>query len=81
LVRLREALSGLAQWDAPSIESTLKSVAAEFGVKPGVLVHPTRLACTGKGIGPSLYHLMEVLGKARVLHRFDQALAVVRQGV
>ena len=35
----------------------------------GVLVHPTRLACTGATAGPSLYHLMEVLGKERVLKR------------
>ena len=32
------------------------------------------VACTGKTIGPSLYHLMEVLGKERVLHRLDRAL-------
>jgi glutamyl-tRNA synthetase len=38
------------------------------------LVHPTRLICTGRTVGPSLYHLMEVLGKERVLRRFDAAL-------
>ncbi|MFN3409414.1 MAG: hypothetical protein ACK45B_10500, partial [Limisphaerales bacterium] len=36
---------------------------------------PTRLACTGKPIGPSLYHLMEVLGKDRTLTRLSRALA------
>jgi len=40
-----------------------------------VLVHPTRLACTGNPAGPSLYHLLEVLGKERVLQRLDRALA------
>jgi glutamyl-tRNA synthetase len=44
-------------------------------VKIGVLVHPTRLACTGSTVGPSLYHLLEVLGKERVLKRFEQAMA------
>jgi glutamyl/glutaminyl-tRNA synthetase len=56
-----------------AIESTLKSVASELGIKPGVIIHPTRLACTGSPVGPSLYHLMEVLGKDRVLSRLTQA--------
>ena len=31
------------------------------------LVHPTRLAVTGSNAGPSLYHLLEILGKEKVL--------------
>jgi glutamyl/glutaminyl-tRNA synthetase len=50
-------------------------VAGELGVKVGVLVHPARLACTGRAVGPSLYHLIEVLGRERVLARLDRALA------
>ncbi len=41
--------------------------------KVGVLVHPTRLAVTGKPAGPSLYHLLEVLGREKVLERVDRA--------
>ena len=74
LVKLRDAFSSLNSFDAATLGNTLTSLAAEMGVKAGVLVHPTRLACTGKTIGPSLYHLMEVLGKERVLHRLDRAL-------
>jgi len=77
LLKLREALSKLTAFDAGTLGNTLQSLAAELGVKAGVLVHPTRLACTGKTIGPSLYHLMEVLGKERVLKRLDRALALV----
>jgi glutamyl-tRNA synthetase len=69
LEKLREALSRLDEFNAPAIEQTLKAVAAELAVKAGILVHPTRLACTGSTAGPSLYHLMEVLGKPRVLNR------------
>ena len=42
----------------------------------GVLVHPCRLAVTGKTSGPSLYHLLEVLGKERVMARIEKALNV-----
>jgi len=54
----------------------LKQVASDLGVKSGALVHPVRMACTGKAIGPSLYHLLEVLGKERVLARFDHILSL-----
>jgi glutamyl-tRNA synthetase len=64
-----EALTRLPEFNAAAIEQTLKAVAAELGVKAGILVHPTRLACTGAVAGPSLYHLMEVLGRERVLKR------------
>lgn len=71
--KLKTALARLSSFDPLAIESTLKSVASELGIKPGVIIHPTRLACTGSPVGPSLYHLMEVLGKDRVLSRLTQA--------
>ncbi len=78
LLKLREALARLTSFDADSLGITLQTLAAELGIKPGMLVHPTRLACTGRTIGPSLYHLMEVLGKERVLKRLDQAFGLVQ---
>jgi len=74
LGRLRERLAELEPFDPDPIGNTLKSVAQEAGVKPGVLVHPTRLACCGNSAGPSLYHLLGILGKQRVLARLDRAL-------
>jgi len=48
LQRLRDAFAKLPNFDAASVEAALKSVAAELNVKAGVLVHPLRVACTGK---------------------------------
>ena len=75
LQRLREAFAGVAEFTAIALEPCLKAAAGELGVKAGVLVHPTRLACTGRTSGPSLYHLLEVLGRDEVLARLDAALA------
>jgi glutamyl-tRNA synthetase len=71
LQKLRDRLAPVEDFTAADIEKTLKAVAAELGVKAGPLVHPTRLACTGAPAGPSLYHLMEILGKTTVLQRLD----------
>ncbi len=75
IARLRDALEKVKPFDPDTIGATLKTVAQELGVKPGVLVHPTRLACCGNTAGPSLYHLLAVLGKERSLQRIDRALA------
>jgi glutamyl-tRNA synthetase len=71
---LRSSFAQLEPFNAAGIEQTLKATAKELGVKVGVLVHPTRLACTGSAAGPSLYHLLEILGKKTVLERLDTAL-------
>ncbi len=76
LARLRGAFAQADPFDADALGVTMKSVAAELGVGVGVLVHPTRLVCTGSAVGPSLYHLLAVLGRERVLRRFDRALEI-----
>ena len=75
LKAVREGLSILKKFDVVEIEGTLKSTAANLGIKVGAIVHPTRLAVTGSNVGPSLYHLLEVLGKEKVIARIDRALS------
>ncbi len=72
---VRAAFAGLEDFTAANIEAAMKSIAASMGVKVGVLVHPTRMALTGAPAGPSLYHLIEVLGSTETLRRLDVALA------
>ena len=75
LIAVRDAFAAAGAFDAVSLETALKATAAALGVKVGILVHPTRLAVTGSNAGPSLYHLLEILGKETVLARIDRALA------
>jgi nondiscriminating glutamyl-tRNA synthetase len=74
LQKLREVFARLEPFEPDPIGNALKAVAQELGVKTGVLVHPTRLACCGATAGPSLYHLLAILGKDKVLERLDRAL-------
>lgn len=74
LLAVREAFANTDPFDAANLETALKATAAQLGVKVGALVHPTRLAVTGSNAGPSLYHLLEVLGKEKVLARIELAL-------
>ncbi len=76
LLALREAFANVSSFDAATLETTLKEIAAQLGIKAGPLVHPTRLAVTGSNAGPSLYHLLEILGKDKVLARIDRAFTL-----
>ncbi|MDX2226131.1 MAG: glutamate--tRNA ligase family protein [Verrucomicrobiae bacterium] len=69
LAQLAAAYEALAEWTVPKLEETLKALSQTHGVKTGEYIHPARVACSGKSVGPSLYHMLEVLGKDRVLKR------------
>ena len=46
--------------------------------KLGPVVHPTRVALTGKTSGPGLFELMAILGPERISTRIDRALTYVK---
>jgi len=79
LEKLRDAFAHAPAFNAESLEAALKETARTLGVKAGVLVHPCRLAVTGKTSGPSLYHLLQVLGKERVLARIEKGINAIGQ--
>lgn len=74
-IQLRAKYGDIETFTPESLESALKALADELGLKVRNLVMPARCACTGVKVGPSLYDLMTVLGRDRVLSRFDKAIA------
>ncbi|MFZ5806558.1 MAG: glutamate--tRNA ligase [Verrucomicrobiota bacterium] len=78
LKELRERFAALKNFTVAETEIALKKLAEEKGIKAGALVHPCRLAVSGKQIGPSLYHMLEVMGQKRVLTRIDRTLKQVQ---
>lgn len=74
LTELRNRYAALLPFDAANTEATLREIAEERGLKPADLIHPLRIAVSGIGIGPSLFHMLEVLGQERVLSRIDRTL-------
>lgn len=74
LANLAGAYAQLETWDAARLEATLKQTASALACKPADLIHPARVAASGRGVGPSLYHMLEVLGKERVLARIQRTV-------
>jgi len=73
LEKLRQRYASLAEWTHPSLDAALRALAQESGVKAAALIHPCRVAVSGKAGGPSLFHLLELLGRDRVLNRLASA--------
>lgn len=64
---LAEKFSALANFNHEEVEKEFRLVAATLGLKTKELVHPVRVALSGKKVGPSLFETMEVLGRERVV--------------
>jgi len=72
---LSERFSGLSAFDAKSIEETFRQTVEELGLKPSDLVHPIRVALTGRAVGPGLFETIEILGKNKTVQRLSEAFA------
>lgn len=81
LLKLADKFSAISVWDAASLEIALKALATEMGIKTGEFIHPCRVAVSGKSAGPSLYHMLEVLGRDRVLARLRRGAEKFRSEV
>ncbi len=59
-------------------EAVLRDFQVQSGLdKLGPIVHPTRVALTGKTTGPGLFELMAVLGPERIAKRVNSAMGML----
>ena len=79
LAALTLAWGSVESWDAAALEGSLKQVAADLNSKPNELLLPTRVAVSGRGSGPNLFPMLEVLGRERTLSRLRHAHAIHAQ--
>ena len=76
---LIERFRSLATFDLEGIESAIRGLAKEIGVKAGALIHPTRMALTASKAGPSLFHLVEVMGREGSARHLGNFAAYLRE--
>jgi glutamyl-tRNA synthetase len=69
-----EKLSFLESFSPDLLETTLRHLAEELGIKAGQLFNPLRVATTARDAAPPLFETMAVLGKERCLKRIKAAL-------
>jgi glutamyl-tRNA synthetase len=64
-----ERLDALKQFDIASIEEDFRKLVSELNVPAKTLIHPIRVALTGKTVGPGLFEVIYYLGKERTKKR------------
>ena len=69
LAELARRYQSLENFNEDVTEQVLRDFAAEKGVKAGALINGARVALTGQAVAPSLFAVMELLGKQRVIDR------------
>lgn len=68
---LAKELDDLLTWKEESIQTQFEKYVAENKIKFGEIAPILRLVLTGYGNGPSLFGIMEMLGKDETLNRLD----------
>jgi len=75
LSALKDRLANLSAFETEDVERTTRDLIAQRNLPAKELIHPTRVAVTGRAVSPPLFDVMAVLGKDRVLKRLEYAIS------
>ena len=70
---LAKGLKELDNFNIQSTEEVFRNLVSELGVEASDLVHPVRVALTGKDVGPGLFDTMVILGQGKTVERLFKA--------
>lgn len=77
LAQLAGRYASAADFNEQECEKVLRDFAAEKGVKAGALINGARVALTGQGVAPSLFAVMQALGREAVVERLRKVEEMV----
>ncbi len=63
------AFEALASFDPPAVEEAMRRALDQAGAKLKDVAHACRMAVTGRGVGPSLFDILSVVGRDLVVAR------------
>ena len=73
LEALADRFASLGSFDAATLETALREVAAAGGMKAALLIHATRVAVIGEAVSPGLFDVLVLLGRERTIQRLRAA--------
>ena len=76
LVELGGRYGSATEFSEAAAEILLRTFAEEKAVKAGILINGARVALTGQAVAPSLFAVMALLGRERVVARLGTAKAI-----
>ena len=73
-INIKDNLENINDWTIENVELAVRKVAEDLGIKPAEVIHPTRMAITGRTWGPGLFEIIHVVGQDKCIQRFEKAL-------
>ncbi len=77
LIGLKDALTNVDPFTKENIEIAFRDLAQTMGIKAGKVIHPARVALTGRSDSPPMFDTVEIIGKERSLDRIEKAIATL----
>jgi nondiscriminating glutamyl-tRNA synthetase len=75
-----QTFEALSTFTAASTEEAAKAVASKRAIKNAAVYHPVRVSVSGRTQGPSLFHMLEVMGRDRSLERIRHTIDKLASG-
>jgi glutamyl-tRNA synthetase len=75
LIESAERLKNQQDFSSDALEKYARDLATEKGIKTGQIFHPIRVAISGRTQGPSLFHMMELMGKDEIVKRINATVS------
>ena len=77
LTQIKQLLATVEPFEAAALEQKVKAWVEEQKLQISQIVHPLRVALTGKGVGFGLFDTLAILGREQSISRIDRAIARV----
>lgn len=77
LPELADLFESLSVFTPETVEDALTGLAEKKEIKKAKLIHPTRLAVSGRSVGPSLYEMLALLSQTEVVERMRRAVEYI----
>jgi glutamyl-tRNA synthetase len=77
LSSLANAFEAVTDWSAEAAKAALNDTAQSAGAKPGQLMFPLRVALSGRGHGPDIGDILNLLGRERCVSRVRNFAAMI----
>ena len=80
--QMLEDLKGIFQATEPFDEAKLEEVIRDYSEKTGLsgskIIHPLRVALTGKPVGPGIFETVVLVGRERAIQRLDKGVELAK---
>jgi glutamyl-tRNA synthetase len=77
LPQLADGLDLLSDFNHEAIEEVFRTLAERQDIPAGILINAARTAVSGSSVGPSLFEMLEVIGRVRVVGRLRLAAKLI----